>query len=141
MSHTCSTLIVHCMDFRFQSAIRDWMTGRGLKDNYDVVSVAGSSKGLAQGDEAVSKLLLDHVELSQRLHGITQLILLHHMDCGAYGGHKAFADKDEEKEKHVIDLHASAEAIKKLDLGLRIECALAHITEEETTREINFETL
>lgn len=140
MSHTCKALVIHCMDFRFHTAIRDYLLSLHLEDAYDVVSLAGASKGLAQhADE--EQILLKQVALSSQLHKISDVFLIHHMDCGAYGGHTAFANIEDEKKKQVEDLSASKKEIQIAHPTLTIHSILAHINEKDSSNTIRFEEI
>jgi carbonic anhydrase len=55
------------------------------QDNYNKFSLAGASLGYNQNTfpewrETCTK----HIELAQQLHDIDEVIVLDHMDCGAY---------------------------------------------------------
>jgi carbonic anhydrase len=77
VSHTCRAIIVSCMDFRFQTFIRDWAVKNIGERNYDLVSWAGASKDIDN--------VLKMIELSVKLHATKEVYLVHHEDCGAYG--------------------------------------------------------
>lgn len=96
MSHTCKALLLRCLDFRLNEAIQQWLQKNHLANNCDLVSLAGAVKNL--------KIVLGQIEISQRLHGISEVILMNHTDCGAYGGRAAFADSEEERARHQQDL-------------------------------------
>lgn len=126
MSHTCKTLVIHCMDFRFHSAIRDFLVSLGLKDQYDLVSIAGASKGIADGSSD-GEVLLKQIKLSQKLHGISEVYLLHHMDCGAYGGSNVFPDAQSEKARHTQDLNAAKAKIQEQHPTLIVQTFIARL--------------
>lgn len=49
MAHTCQAFALTCMDFRFHTAIRKFLSeDLGLERNYDLVSLAGSAKDLVR---------------------------------------------------------------------------------------------
>ena len=110
MSHTCKALVVTCMDFRFQTAIRKFLKAQGLIDSYDLFSVAGTQKTFLNPETQATAL--KQVELSAKLHGMTDVYLIAHWDCGAYGGNATLGGGESEKNKYIQDL-ASAEAIIK----------------------------
>lgn len=141
MSHTCKALIIHCMDFRFHSAIRDFLVSLGLKDQYDLVSLAGATRGLIENDRASSEVILKQIDISQRLHGVSEIYLIHHLDCGAYGGHSAFASLSAEHDKHEADLKVSEEIIKGKFPSLSVKKVLARIEERGGQNLIDFEAL
>ena len=108
-NHQCTTLVLHCIDFRLQKALLDWGTKNNILGDCDVVSTAGAVKNILAPESDVMR----NIAIAEKLHGITKVILINHTDCGAYGGAKAFASKKEEVEKHLADLTAAESHIKK----------------------------
>lgn len=102
------------MDFRLTQDIFNWLEKQGIVGDCDTVAVAGASKQLANPDEEKYRdFLLKQIETSYKLHNMRNLILLHHTDCGAYGGKEAFASQEEEIEEHILDMSKSAEILKQ----------------------------
>jgi carbonic anhydrase len=96
MSHHCHAIAVCCIDFRFQKYIRKW-TDENLKDQtFDLVGFAGSTKDL--------DTILNQIDISVRLHQISQVVLIHHEEYGAYGAECSL-------EKHTADLLKAKSAI------------------------------
>ena len=96
MPHHCDAVVVCCIDFRFQKYIRQW-TDENLKDQaFDLVGFAGSTKDL--------DTILGQIDISVRLHCISQVVLIHHEECGAYGAESSL-------EKHTQDLIKARAAI------------------------------
>jgi carbonic anhydrase len=94
------------------------------------VSLAGASKGLVENDLSAGPLIMKQIDISKRLHKISEVILLHHMDCGAYGGHAAFSGVKEEREKQIADMREAASRIVREYSDLKIRLALADISED-----------
>ncbi|SRR6266498_564048 len=105
-THTCEAVVVHCIDFRLQNFLNDWLTKRFGLQNYDRVSWAGGVKDFA--------ILQGQIEISRRLHQIKKVILINHEDCGAYGPVGT-------KERHVSDLAYAERMIKSLYLDVDVE--------------------
>ena len=103
-SHSCQAIVVICMDFRLRSAIRKW-TDKTIKGGFDKVAIAGGVKNLP--------FVLDQVELSHKLHHITEVYLINHEDCGAYGAESTL-------EKHQKDLKFAKKIIKEKFPDLKI---------------------
>ena len=139
MTHNCKALVITCMDYRFRSAIRDFLISQGYKDDYDMVALAGVTKDLVEGDEAGSNIILKEIGISHDLHATRKLILIHHMDCGGYGGHDAFANLEAEKEKQVSDMKSAERIIKEKYHDLEVEKVLARIDESGEAPLIDFE--
>ena len=109
MSHNCQNLLIHCMDFRLVKSHSNWAQGTLGDKNYDLVAIAGSQKNFL--DEATRATALKQVDISTRLHGVTQVNLVAHEDCGAYGGSKTFSSFEEEKAKYLIDMNEAEKII------------------------------
>lgn len=131
MPHTCKALLLHCFDFRFVHDLLHYMKAHGLDRNYDDVGVAGSVKSLVDPKEPSDReFVLRQIETSKRLHGITDIYLANHLDCGAYGGKEAFADEQAEREKHVRDLKAAEKIVRDKWPELTVHSLFASITEK-----------
>ena len=99
--HICEAAVVHCIDFRFQHFLNDWLTKRFGIQNYDRISWAGGAKDFAS--------VQGQIEISRRLHKIKKVILINHEDCGAYGSSGTM-------ERHARDLAYAEMVIKALNL-------------------------
>ena len=92
---TCEAVVVHCIDFRVQDYLNNWLTKRFGPKNYDRISIAGAVKDF---DYAWGQ-----IEIALRLHQPKKAILINHEDCGAYGAegtlmrHKADLDEAHRK--------------------------------------------
>jgi hypothetical protein len=82
---SCDALVLTCMDYRLIDEALGYFNGRGLKNKYDHIVLAGASAG------ALGKLGADwastfwkHVETAISLHHVSELIVVDHRDCGAY---------------------------------------------------------
>ncbi|MEK7508716.1 MAG: carbonic anhydrase [Patescibacteria group bacterium] len=129
MSHTCKSLILHCIDFRFGEAIKKYLEDNRLMNNCDIVSLAGAVKNLVSPiNPSYVEMVLRQIEISQKLHHITQVILMNHTDCGAYGGHNAFESTGAEYTQHVEDMKKAKKIIADKFSGLEIKMVLAKIT-------------
>lgn len=128
MSHHCKALILHCIDFRFGKAIKIFLEKNQLLDNCDIVSLAGAAKNLITPiAQSYTEMVLKQIEISRRLHQISQIILMNHTDCGAYGGREAFESAKAEQEQHVSDMKKSEEIINKNFPDLKVRKVLAKI--------------
>jgi carbonic anhydrase len=78
-------LILSCMDFRLIHATERYMAGRGLRDKYDHVILAGAALGaLTDKYPAWKTTFWEHLDIAIQLHQIRKVIVLDHRDCGAY---------------------------------------------------------
>ncbi|MBI4009363.1 hypothetical protein HY357_03955 [Candidatus Roizmanbacteria bacterium] len=103
--YTCDALVVSCIDFRFQKFIRKWLDKNMEGKTYDYVGFAGGTKDL--------KTIKKQLAISVKLHHISQVVLIHHEDCGAYGKQSTHA-------KHSQDLKKARRTIKKLYPKLQV---------------------
>jgi carbonic anhydrase len=91
------------MDYRFWPE-----TIKIFKDkyaNFDLIGLAGSAKNLASpSNEANRTTIIENIDTSVKLHKAKRLILINHVDCGAYGGSEAFANFEEELAFHTNEL-------------------------------------
>lgn len=126
MSHTCSTAIVHCIDFRLGSAIKNFLEERELLDDCDIISLAGATKDMT--------VPLAQIEISKKLHNIQKVILMNHTDCGAYGGRSAFPSENDENEAHLLSMRRAKDAILAKYPDLEVEIALAKIEKDQGVR-------
>lgn len=95
-THICDALIVSCIDFRFQKYIRNWLDKNLADKTFDYVGYAGGSKDI----DAIMKQL----DISVRLHSITDVVLMNHEECGAYGAEST-------PENHARDLKKAKQII------------------------------
>ena len=106
MDYSCEALILHCMDYRLQKYLNDWLERNVGSGNYDRVAIAGGALDIDP--------VLKHVELAVRLHKIKRVILVNHEDCGAYGEAGTL-------ERHKADLLEAEHKIQALFAGLMVE--------------------
>lgn len=106
MDYYCEALIVHCMDYRLQKHLNDWLERNIGAGNYDRVAIAGGVLDIYP--------VLKHVELAVQLHKIKRVILVNHEDCGAYGEAGTL-------ERHQADLLNAERKIQALFQDLVVE--------------------
>ena len=94
------------MDFRLQEAINKWISEHFQPKTFDRVALAGGVKEF--------NTILNQIDISVRLHRIKKVVLVNHEDCGAYG-------KEGTPEKHIEDLKAAKDQIRRLYPNLRVE--------------------
>ncbi len=130
MSHQAKALVLHCMDYRFVHEIVHFMKSLGLMNDYDDVAAAGAAKNLVDPyDDHDREFILRQIEISRKLHSIKQVIVINHLDCGAYG-RGTFANVQEERQRHQRDLKSAQNMIAKRFEGLTIIPVLARIDEQ-----------
>lgn len=85
-------LLLSCMDLRFMDEIMQFMDEDGMTNRYDHITLAGASLGAMGGDAALgptfpclTATFWEHLTWAYDLHGIKDVYLIEHRDCGAYG--------------------------------------------------------
>jgi len=102
----CEALVVHCIDYRLQKHLNDWLDKNAGAGNYDRVSIAGGVLDIYP--------VLKHVELAVRSHKIRKVILINHEDCLAYGSAATL-------DRHHADLLEAERKIHALHMNLMVE--------------------
>lgn len=111
------TLVIHCGDYRFQSALYEFLNRALNLASYDLMVVPGGPLGLTFGEPfpkygwASWKWLRFFVEQ----HKLTRLILIQHQDCGFY---KSMAEHlniriEQLRERQEQDLRRVREAMSR----------------------------
>ena len=106
MTDKCETIVVHCMDYRLQGFLNDWLESSLLSRSYDRVAIAGGVYDVYA--------VIRQVDIAVRLHGIKKVVFINHEDCGAYG-------LEGNDERHEEDLRKAREKINKLFPHLDVE--------------------
>jgi carbonic anhydrase len=121
------------MDFRFMKGIREYLDAKGMTGDCDLVSVAGAAKNISNpSDSFDTPFVMKQVGLSHDLHHVKKIVLMNHLDCGAYGGAKAFGSPEEEKAKHIADLKAAGQMVKEKYADVEVTLVLAKLNEDGT---------
>jgi carbonic anhydrase len=129
-AHTARALVLNCMDFRLIDDLTRYFDQAGYNNNYDDFILAGASLGFNQTKfPQWRETFLKHVELAETLHHISELIIVDHMQCGAY---KYFYDQPnlpeaKEKELHVKNLNEMERTIKQLFPQLKVKKLLMNL--------------
>jgi len=119
------------MDFRLTDAINKWLEEKGIMNDCDMISVAGIAKAIAVDPQSAdAQFILKQIELSIKLHNTKTLYIMHHTDCGAYGGHKAFANLEEEKAKYMVDMEKARNTIKSIVSDLEVKFVLGDVLDD-----------
>lgn len=122
---TTDALLLSCMDYRLMDDIEKYMSGRGLRDKYDHVILAGASLGAVTDKyPAWNQTFWEHLDIAIKLHDIRSVIIMDHRDCGAYKvilGADAVKDAKTEQDTHVVRLKQLKAAINKKHPKLAVE--------------------
>jgi len=111
----CEAVVVHCIDYRLQNFLNDWLTKRFGIQNYDRISWAGGVKDFIY--------VREQIDIARRLHKVKKVILINHEDCGAYGSAGT-------KERHVDDLDHAGRMVKIQYFDVEVEKYYLHLNGE-----------
>ena len=128
-SHHCKNAVISCIDFRFQHADFEFIKSLfGLP--FDHIKVPGAGKNLAHEGTMQDALIATLKNVCIGLHGVSELLIVNHWDCGAYGGSKAFSSAVEEERAHREDLLKARLTVQKYLPELDVKIAYSKLTEE-----------
>ena len=123
------SVVLSCMDYLLMDDVGVYMNGRGLKDNYDHLILAGASLGAVTNKfPHWGQAFFEQVGLAIQLHNVHRVIVIDHRDCGAY---RVIFGKDtkgeEEKKLHAAQLHKLAKLINQKQPKLAVETYLMEL--------------
>jgi carbonic anhydrase len=122
---TTDALLLSCMDYRLMDDVERYMSGRGLRDKYDHVILAGASLGAVTDKyPAWNQTFWEHLDIAIKLHDIKTVIVMDHRDCGAYKvilGADSVKDAKTEKDTHAVRLKQLKSAVNKKHPTLAVE--------------------
>jgi carbonic anhydrase len=124
-------MMLTCMDSRYPHRIIQTMDALGLRGKYDQLILAGASLGVVHKPEW-QITFLDQLAFAIKEHGVTELLILDHRDCGAYK--KLLVpgvgpeDPQKGKDAHVRICKKAIEVVTgRLPMLERIHCLLLPI--------------
>lgn len=83
--HKAKAIVITCMDFRLIDDAVLFFNSIGLNNNHDGFILAGASLGYNQTVYSAWAETFDkHIELAEQLHDIAEVIVIDHIQCGAY---------------------------------------------------------
>ena len=124
----CLALVISCSDYRFVAAQREARVALGLNNAYDLVARPGGVRSLVQPiSEAASVTMLEEIRLLYELHGFERILLMNHMNCGAYAG---ITTPENEEALHREHLAAAKRTLREAYPGLTVEPYLSVIVDD-----------
>lgn len=114
-------LVITCIDYRLIDEAVTYLNEKGFENQYDEFILAGASLGYTTslstlGYSGWSTVLDDHITISYNLHKIKDVIVMDHMDCGAYKaqyGASTLSSSYVETKYHIENLNLFRTAINK----------------------------
>jgi hypothetical protein len=111
------------MDLRLLDNIVAFMNYENLSNRYDQFILAGASLG-PEFDEAWASVFFKHLETAIELHGVKDIYILDHRNCGAFGlklGKKGqFGTSAKEQEREFKEHRKYADKLTAL-IGKRVK--------------------
>ncbi|MEK9181377.1 MAG: carbonic anhydrase [Patescibacteria group bacterium] len=128
--------VLICMDLRLHSdgRLASLLHQEGIR-TFDLKADAGAAQVLAAADnQPVKDWLIQNISISVNLHGIKEVVLINHSDCGAYGGSEKFSSDAEERQFHKVDLQRAAALVHRKFPKLKVRTFFAWIDGERISR-------
>ena len=113
MKSNYKTMVLSCIDPRFQPIVYKYLKKKKLVGQYSAFTIAGSSIGVtAKKFKRWHKVFWDNFNTSIKLHNIKKLIVINHRDCGAA---KIISEKKEFSKINETKIHKNSfQIIKKI---------------------------
>lgn len=106
------SIVISCIDYRFWPQALPLLKKK--YGEFDLIEMAGASKNLVSPLEPQDKVaILENIEIAIKLHHSSRIVLTNHIDCGAYGGSKAFKSEKNEISFHKKELANAKKIIQK----------------------------
>ena len=102
MSHTAPNIVVACVDFRFQNEFLKECNQELGEKTFDYLTYPGASKSIIDAESRGGIFLA--IETLAKIHATQTIVVLDHIDCGAYGGSVRFDSIDDEIKFHTEKL-------------------------------------
>ncbi len=114
VAHESKCFMISCMDFRLIDDMVQAMDVMGYNNNYDQFICAGASLGLTQKKYPHwGQTALDHLEIGKDLHKFWEIVIIDHLDCGAYKKFYPGLKPEEELVKHRFHLQEAYNMLAK----------------------------
>lgn len=124
----CRALVISCSDFRFIAAQREARVALGLNNAYDLVARPGGVRSLVQpASEAANVTMHEEIRLLYQLHGFERILLMNHINCGAYA---SLVAPEDEEALHRDHLMAAKRILHEHYPGLTVEPYLSLIVDD-----------
>ncbi len=113
-------VIFGCLDWRLHPHLENFFAGEDI--GCDLCVTAGSVKALIEPE--TQQFMLNQIEISKNLHNCETVVLTMHIDCGAYGGSKAYGGSEDERSACMAELRKAKEIVRKKFLDLSVDTYL-----------------
>lgn len=118
--HHTDSVVISCMDFRFRHQVNAWIESE--LGSADLIAAAGASKCLT--DSESQAFILKQIGLAAALHQAKTVVVIDHLDCGAFGGSRKYPVAADEARVHEKHLREAALIIRKSYPALTVKLYL-----------------
>ena len=116
VTHKAKALVLSCIDYRFIDHTTNLLQLGPLNMKYDFTALPGSSLSFNQRKfKCWRTTFLETVKLAIQLHHIGEIVVIDHMDCGAYAllyPHIKM-NSEEEKNLHIKNINKFIKRMRK----------------------------
>lgn len=103
----CDAVVLMCLDFRFRKQTLYFARERLQLIAFDLASLPGSSSRFSEESRTARSCF----SVPRKFHGVKKIVIVHHEDCGAYGGSGKFSNPKEEQQFHETELRKAKSKI------------------------------
>lgn len=99
--------MIGCIDGEYARDALDVVSCLAGGRRIDPYNRPGATKRHCRSCAVTQEVIDDIARITIANHGAKNLYLVHHTDCLAYGGHRAFSSRTKERAAHVLDLRTA----------------------------------
>jgi len=115
-----SVLVLSCIDPRYTNDLAFYLTrNQYLHADYDLICLAGAEVGVFHS-ECWKSTFTQHIDLALQLHGIEEIWVFSHMDCGMYKATLGIKE-DNDEGTHIQKMTQLKKLLSELYPGLRFK--------------------
>jgi len=124
-----SVLVLSCIDPRYTNDLAWYLThSQELHADYDLFCLAGASLGVLQNTHpGWQTTFFDHLDLAIGLHGVSEVWVFDHLDCGMYKATLKL-DTDEDPKVHIHQMSELRKLLKAKKPELKFRGFMIDIT-------------
>lgn len=135
-------LVLSCMDYRYITpTVQHLQETRG--HTFDYFVLAGASLGYNEGQKdpglAWDKTFEAHIDLAIKLHGITEIVVIDHSDCGMYKATYGEIYDTEWRALHIENISLFIESLRQKYPALKFKGILILETASSPSFEVIYE--
>lgn len=127
--YTCDTAVIRCIEFRNRKEDRSFVRFSLGFDSFGLIGFAGSSQAFLKGSRSAWKA----ISLACNHEGCKRIVLMHHADCGAYGGAEIFqGDAIAEEIMHRNEMRKMKDKIQEKHPEVEVIMAYVRLIDNQT---------